>query len=76
EDVDLTNLPNYGTLGRLKLKMNVPNGKTRVVIEGLKRVEISKIVVERKFILFSCKKETAVYATTVSILQIYFSKVA
>ena len=41
EDIDLTNLPNYGTLGRLKLKMNVPNGKTRVVIEGLKRVEIS-----------------------------------
>ena len=41
EDINLTNLPNYGTLGRLKLKMNVPNGKTRVVIEGLKRVEIS-----------------------------------
>ena len=41
EDIDLTNLPNYGTLGRLKLKMNVPNRKTRVVIEGLKRVEIS-----------------------------------
>ena len=40
-DIDLTNLPSYGTLSRLKLKMNVPNGKTRVVIEGLKRVEIS-----------------------------------
>ena len=41
EDISLTNLPSYGTLGRLKLKMNVPNGKTRVVIDGLKRVEIS-----------------------------------
>lgn len=40
-DIDLTNLPNYGTLGRIKFKMNVPNGKTRVVIEGIKRVEIS-----------------------------------
>lgn len=40
-DVDVTNLPRYGTLSKLKFKMNVPNGKTRVVIEGLKRVEIS-----------------------------------
>ncbi len=32
--------PNYGVLGRLKLKINVPNGKTRIVIEGIKRVEI------------------------------------
>ena len=36
EDLEVTNLPSYGTLGRLKLKMNVPNGKTRVVIEGLR----------------------------------------
>ena len=40
-DIDVTNLPNYGTLGRLKLKMNVPNGKTRIVIEGLERVEVT-----------------------------------
>ena len=32
---DVTSLPKYGVLGRLKLKMNVPNGKTRIVIEGL-----------------------------------------
>ena len=36
----LTSLPKYGVLGRLKLKMNVPNGKTRIVIEGLDRVEL------------------------------------
>ena len=48
-DIDITNLPKYGTLGRLKLKMNVPNGKTRVVIEGLKRVEISKYSKEDTF---------------------------
>ena len=36
----LTSLPKYGILGRLKLKMNVPNGKTRIVIEGLDRVEL------------------------------------
>ena len=39
--LDVTSLPNYGVLGRLKLKMNVPNGKTRIVIEGLERVEIT-----------------------------------
>ena len=36
----VTSLPRYGILGRLKLKMNVPNGKTRIVIEGLDRVEL------------------------------------
>ncbi len=36
----ITSLPQYGILGKLKLKINVPNGKTRVVIEGLERVFI------------------------------------
>ena len=40
-DYNITSLPKYGVLGRLKLKLNVPNGKTRVVLEGLRRVEIS-----------------------------------
>ena len=43
-DVSITSFPKYGVLGRLKLKMNVPNGKTRIVIEGLDRVEISSLV--------------------------------
>ncbi len=45
----LTSLPKYGTLGRLKLKINVPNGKTRVVIEGLERVFIPNYYEEGKF---------------------------
>ena len=36
----ITSLPKYGILGKLKLKINVPNGKTRVVIEGIDRVFI------------------------------------
>lgn len=56
-DIDLTNLPNYGTLGRLKLKMNVPNGKTRVVIEGLKRVEISNYSKEADEFFYANYKE-------------------
>lgn len=46
ESLDITSLPNYGVLGRIKLKLNVPNGKTRVVLEGLNRVEITNYVFE------------------------------
>ena len=48
-NLDITTCPKYGVLGRLKLKMNVPNGKTRIVIEGLGRVEISSYEEEGKF---------------------------
>ncbi len=47
-DIDITSLPRYGVLGRLKLKINVPNGKTRIVIEGLQRVELSNYTSEEK----------------------------
>ena len=43
-EIRLTSFPKYGVLGRLKLKMNVPNGKTRIVIEGIERVELSSIM--------------------------------
>jgi ATP-dependent Lon protease len=45
---DITALPKYAVLSRLKLKMNVPNGKTRVVLEGIKRVEITKYYEEHE----------------------------
>lgn len=48
-DIHLTSFPKYGVLGRLKLKMNVPNGKTRIVIEGLERVELSSITEEGNY---------------------------
>lgn len=38
---DVTSLPSYGVLGQLKMKLTVPNGKTRVVIQGIRRVSIS-----------------------------------
>ena len=37
---DVTSLPSYGILGQIKLKLMVPNGKTRVVIQGIRRVEV------------------------------------
>ena len=48
-NVDITSFPKYGVLGRIKLKMNVPNGKTRIVIEGIERVEIFSLVEEDNF---------------------------
>ncbi len=41
EEFNITQLPKIGILARLKMKLNVPNGRTRVVVEGLHRVEIS-----------------------------------
>ena len=49
DGASVTSFPKYGVLGRLKLKMNVPNGKTRIVIEGLDRVEISGIEEDGNF---------------------------
>ena len=55
-NIDITSFPKYGVLGRLKLKMNVPNGKTRIVIEGIERVEISSLIEEDNFYKANYKK--------------------
>ena len=48
-DINVTSFPQYAVLGRLKLKMSIPNGKTRIVIEGIERVKISSFVEEDNF---------------------------
>ena len=40
DDNTITSLPNIGVIGEIKLKIDVPNGKTRIVLSGLKRVEV------------------------------------
>ena len=37
---DVMNLPKVGVLSEIKLVMDVPNGKTRIVLEGIERVMI------------------------------------
>lgn len=37
EDPDILELPKIGVIGVIKMKMDMPNGKTRVVISGLSR---------------------------------------
>ena len=43
EDPDYNTLPDIGILGKIKSKIDLPNGITRVVITGIDRVEIVSI---------------------------------
>ena len=40
ESVDIKELPKIGVIGKLSHKMELPNGKTRLVITGLKRANV------------------------------------
>ena len=45
EDInDITSLPKIGVLAEIKLKIDVPNGKTRLVLRGIKRVEVTDYI--------------------------------
>jgi len=64
--------------------MNVPNGKTRIVIEGIKRVELKSVIEEDKYLKSNYKdinygKETEekkfYYKILVKYLENYISKV-
>lgn len=41
---NITSLPNVGVVGKIKLKMDVPNGKTRIVLSGIKRVIVKEYI--------------------------------
>ena len=43
---DITSLPKVGVLAQIKLKMDVPNGKTRLVLKGIKRLGIDQFIEE------------------------------
>ena len=82
-NLDVTSFPKYGVLGRLKLKMNVPNGKTRIVIEGIERVEISAFEEEGNFYRASyqdveieeSEEDKTYYNILVKSLENYITKV-
>ena len=81
--ISVTSFPKYGVLGRLKLKMNVPNGKTRIVIEGIERVMISSFVEDGKFfranyeevIISESEDDKDYFSILVKSLENYISKV-
>lgn len=41
ENPDVTELPMVGVIGIISLKLDLPNGKTRIVIKGIQRAKIS-----------------------------------
>ena len=84
DNISLTALPKYGVLCEIKLKMNVPNSKTRIIIEGLDRVEISSIVEENEYFkanykIINFKEDTTenkyYYKFLIKQLENYIAKV-
>lgn len=55
QEPGLNELSNYGILGKIKMKIEMPNGKSRVVIEGLRRVLITNYLKESDIIIGNMK---------------------
>ena len=84
DNISLTALPKYGVLCEIKLKMNVPNNKTRIILEGLDRVEIYSIVEENAYFkanykIINFKEDTTenkyYYKFLIKQLENYIAKV-
>jgi len=54
---DISELPNYGVLGSIKMKLDMPNGKTRIILSGESRVRI-----------FAYSKDEEIYEALYSVL--------
>lgn len=46
EAPDVSDLPSVGVVGRIKTKMELPNGNVRIVVSGIRRVKVSEYVNE------------------------------
>lgn len=53
---EIDELPNYGIVGKIKMKLDMPNGKTRIIILGESRVKI-----------FAYSKDDGVYEALFSV---------
>ena len=40
EEPDISELPNYGVVANIKMKLDMPNGKTRIILEGETRAKV------------------------------------
>jgi len=47
-DPDVSELPKIGILAQIKMKIDMPNGKTRVILSGINRVEVHAYTKEDK----------------------------
>ncbi len=85
EDPDILELPKVGVIGQIKMKMDMPNGKTRVIIRGEKRALVDTFTKEDDLFeatLFNqeeeavdANKETAYVRTLMHELDEYIKEV-
>lgn len=52
---DITELPRIATLAEIKMKIDVPNGKSRITLFGIKRVEVEQYYNDNTFYFADCK---------------------
>ena len=58
ENLDITMFPTIGVLATLKLKMDIPNGKTKIVLKGVRRVKVDSYYLNTSYYEATVKKIT------------------
>lgn len=86
EDPDPLDLPKIGVLSEIKMKMDMPNGKTRIILDGLFRVKVDHYLKEDDLFeatveyfekeLLDEKEETAYTRTLIHKLENYIHNVS
>ena len=82
---DVTELPKIGVIANIKMKMDMPNGKTRVALEGIKRVSVLSYTKDEDFYeaiigsqdtpVLEPKEELAYVRSLVKQLEIYVNQI-
>ena len=85
EDPDISELPKIGVIGYIKLKMDMPNGRTRVIIEGINRTEVfnynkeeelfEAVIGNVKSDELDTKEELAYIRSLIKQLEVYVNEV-
>lgn len=85
EDPDISELPRIGIIGHIKLKMDMPNGRTRIIIEGISRTKAFNYTKEEDifeavignvvFEPLDPKEELAYIRSLVKQLEVYVNEV-
>lgn len=84
-DPDASELPDFGIVGKIKMKIDMPNGKTRAIIAGFQRVKVHNytrednlfeaLVSPLPFNDLSLKEELAYVRTLIKHIEQYVKQV-
>ncbi len=85
ESPSISELPLVGIVGKIKMKIDMPNGKTRVIISGINRVKVhtytkdnniyDAVVSEKELDELDLKEELAYIRSLVKHVEIYVKEV-